>query len=145
MHDPVTYPEPSKFIPERHLGLSPAMDPLRYVFGFGRRVCPGAHFAQVSLFINITGILTAFNITKKKDQNGVEIEPEAKWNTHTVMYVFVIGVACRSDVLTLTSERVGVSFHSLVRLHGGKTRLLFSKPSEETSGRVLCMQIYAFK
>lgn len=43
-HDPEMYPDPHTFDPTRFLpkaGVEMPMDPRRYVFGFGRRVCPG--------------------------------------------------------------------------------------------------------
>jgi cytochrome P450 len=45
------------------------------VFGFGRRVCPGAHFAKVSLFLDVAGILATFDILKAVDDQGREIDP----------------------------------------------------------------------
>jgi len=44
MHDPQEYKDPSIFNPERFLGPNPEPDPTdRGLFGYGRRVCPGAH------------------------------------------------------------------------------------------------------
>jgi cytochrome P450 len=40
--DEEMYPDPSEFRPERFLGPSPQLDPHKFVFGFGRRACPGA-------------------------------------------------------------------------------------------------------
>lgn len=41
LHDPETYPNPEKFVPERYEGLSreelERVDPRGIVFGFGRR------------------------------------------------------------------------------------------------------------
>jgi len=36
-HDPVTYPDPMTFNPERFMGPNPEMDPADLMFGFGRR------------------------------------------------------------------------------------------------------------
>lgn len=44
MHDAEMYPDPMKFSPERFLSQKPQPDPRKYVFGFGRRVCPGELF-----------------------------------------------------------------------------------------------------
>lgn len=41
MHDEDIYPNPYIFDPSRYLGANPQPDPFQYVFGFGRRVCPG--------------------------------------------------------------------------------------------------------
>lgn len=40
-HDPEIYPDPDVFDPNRYLGEQPQMDPFKFVFGFGRRGCPG--------------------------------------------------------------------------------------------------------
>lgn len=34
-----------------------------FVFGFGRRVCPGQHVANSSVFINVVLVLWAFRLT----------------------------------------------------------------------------------
>ncbi|KAI0350839.1 O-methylsterigmatocystin oxidoreductase [Trametes cingulata] len=66
--DPVAYPEPEKFIPERffkdgkvHVG-SDCRDPEKFQFGFGRRICPGRHFANDSLFLTVASVLHVFDI-----------------------------------------------------------------------------------
>jgi cytochrome P450 len=40
--DEEMYPDPLEFRPERFLGPSPQVDPHKFVFGFGRRACPGS-------------------------------------------------------------------------------------------------------
>ncbi|KAH9482219.1 Cytochrome P450 monooxygenase 208 [Psilocybe cubensis] len=80
-HDEDLYPNPHIFDPTRHLGDSPQADPFKFVFGFGRRFCPGAHLAEMSLFLNISNILAAFDISKPLDKNGVTIEPSIAWTT----------------------------------------------------------------
>ncbi|KAJ3561807.1 hypothetical protein NP233_g9969 [Leucocoprinus birnbaumii] len=80
-YDENEYPNPSAFDPTRFLGDNKQLDPLKYIFGFGRRVCPGLDLAEASLFINITNILANFIISKKRGPDGQEIEPEAKWTT----------------------------------------------------------------
>ncbi|KIJ53492.1 hypothetical protein M422DRAFT_222148 [Sphaerobolus stellatus SS14] len=71
MHDPHIYPEPSSFRPERFLeegsscqGMSSySTDPYDYVFGFGRRACPGAHLAQSTLLITMATVLVTCDIS----------------------------------------------------------------------------------
>ncbi|EJF57353.1 cytochrome P450 [Dichomitus squalens LYAD-421 SS1] len=64
--DPVAYPDPDRFMPERYLKggkMDPeARDPLKFQFGFGRRICPGMPFSQDSLFLAIASVLHAYNI-----------------------------------------------------------------------------------
>ena len=40
-HDEEIYPDPFTFNPSRHLGDDKQPDPSKFVFGFGKRVCPG--------------------------------------------------------------------------------------------------------
>ncbi|OCL13766.1 putative cytochrome P450 [Glonium stellatum] len=51
----------------------------QYTFGAGRRMCPGMHVAEKTLFMSIARILWAFNISKAKESSGKEIyiEPDA--------------------------------------------------------------------
>ncbi|KAK0452912.1 cytochrome P450 [Desarmillaria tabescens] len=69
LHDPDVYPSPFEFLPERYFdneakakGLNP--DPHKFAFGYGRRVCPGQHLADNSLFIAVAMILSVFNISR---------------------------------------------------------------------------------
>jgi hypothetical protein len=41
-----------------------------FSFGGGRRICPGLHVAENSLFINIARLLWGFNVEHAKDENG---------------------------------------------------------------------------
>ncbi|KAF0325749.1 cytochrome p450 oxidoreductase [Colletotrichum asianum] len=77
MHNPELYKNPSEFRPERFLGAEPETDPRRYVFGFGRRICPGKILADNSLYLNFAQSLAVFDIGKPL-ANGKEYEPEFK-------------------------------------------------------------------
>jgi len=59
------YHAPEEFRPERFLGDNPALDPKEYVFGFGRRICVGQHFADDNVFMIVASILSTFNISKR--------------------------------------------------------------------------------
>ncbi|KAH9952749.1 cytochrome P450 [Russula dissimulans] len=76
LHDPETYPDPEEFKPERFLDKDGSFrdDPtLGLVFGVGKRICPGRHFVDATLFIVISSVLSVFNVTKAKDENGNDI------------------------------------------------------------------------
>ncbi|RDX45834.1 cytochrome P450 [Lentinus brumalis] len=77
MHDPEVYPDPEVFRPERfiregRLDVSPR-DPFQYIFGFGRRICPGRYFAEAAVFINVAAALHVFDITPPVDDAGKPI------------------------------------------------------------------------
>ena len=81
LHDPETYPDPEEFKPERFLNQDGSVrdDPtLALAFGAGRRICPGRHVVDATLFIVASSVLSAFNVTKAKDENGNEIPVKAE-------------------------------------------------------------------
>jgi cytochrome P450 len=72
-HDPVMYPEPDAFKPERFINANGTLreDPLlTSVFGFGRRICPGRHLADATFFIVVASLLSVFNIKKGNGTEG---------------------------------------------------------------------------
>ncbi|PCH43261.1 cytochrome P450 [Wolfiporia cocos MD-104 SS10] len=73
------YPEPEKFRPERFqemdIDTAKRTDPRRYIFGFGRRICPGRHFADTNVWFGIASIVATLDICKARDINGNEITP----------------------------------------------------------------------
>lgn len=52
-----------------------------------RRICPGKDLADSSIFNSIAMSLAVLSITKAKDANGVDIEPEMKYSTGLVRSV----------------------------------------------------------
>jgi cytochrome P450 len=81
LHDPETYPDPEEFKPERFLNEDGSVkdDPtLALAFGAGKRICPGRHIVDATLFIVASSVLSAFNVTKAKDENGNEIPVKAE-------------------------------------------------------------------
>ncbi|KAJ5989524.1 hypothetical protein N7481_004734 [Penicillium waksmanii] len=86
--DPKRHPNPRVFNPDRYkddfqsFGDAAANpDPSKrdaFTFGAGRRICPGIHVAERSLFLGMVGILWAFTIKPAKDSHGNEIIPDAE-------------------------------------------------------------------
>jgi len=71
LHDPTLYPEPDIFKPERFINTDGSLrdDPnLTSAFGFGKRICPGRHVVDATLFIMVASLLAAFNI--KRGEGG---------------------------------------------------------------------------
>jgi hypothetical protein len=73
LHDPVVYPEPDIFKPERFINSDGTLneDPvMTSLFGFGKRICPGRHLADATLFIAIASLLSVFNFKKGNGTDG---------------------------------------------------------------------------
>lgn len=94
--DPILYPDPENFRPERW--LSPEFptyrEPLthwpsikaQHGFGWGRRACIGQDHVEMVLFTIIATILWSVDIRKKKNEKGEDIE--VPWFDYTA-YVIV--------------------------------------------------------
>jgi len=70
LNDPATYPEPDVFKPERFLNTDGSLrdDPmLTFAFGYGKRICPGKHVADATLFMSIASLFSVFTIKKGRD------------------------------------------------------------------------------
>ncbi|KAI9441889.1 cytochrome P450 [Lactarius indigo] len=76
LHNPELYPDPEIFNPERFLNEDGTFrdDPtISLAFGSGKRICPGRHLVDTTLFMVVVSVLSVFNVTKAKDENGREI------------------------------------------------------------------------
>ncbi|KAJ3507528.1 hypothetical protein NMY22_g16902 [Coprinellus aureogranulatus] len=74
MHDEDLFERPFDFIPERYMRdgkIDPSVPgPEVAAFGFGRRICPGRHFSDDTIFLLAASILANFNISPPKDEAG---------------------------------------------------------------------------
>ncbi|KAL8711937.1 MAG: hypothetical protein Q9220_003633 [cf. Caloplaca sp. 1 TL-2023] len=85
--DEEMYPDPKAFMPERfkdhHLDSAAAATQPDYKqrdhfnYGFGRRLCPGIHVAEQSLYIVVSRVLWGFDIREKA---GCTLDMGAKSN-----------------------------------------------------------------
>ncbi|KAJ7190544.1 cytochrome P450 [Mycena pura] len=88
LHDETIYPDPYSVKPERYLldgKLNPNIPDPDSVFGYGRRLCPGRHLANSSVWITIASVLAAFDISKPVDDAGEVIEPSYKYIARLVL------------------------------------------------------------
>ncbi|KAH9849120.1 cytochrome P450 [Lenzites betulinus] len=89
LYDAQTYPDPMAFNPERFMtapGKAPQTDPRSVTFGFGRRICPGLHLADASVWLTIATALALFKIAKPVDANGTPIEPSAEYVSGSIIH-----------------------------------------------------------
>lgn len=72
---------PDAFIPERFLPSSSSrpLDPSDYVFGFGRRICPGRYIAEDIIFLMVSNLLAAFTVSAPLGEDGKEAALEVEW------------------------------------------------------------------
>ncbi|KAG9048623.1 hypothetical protein FS837_012398 [Tulasnella sp. UAMH 9824] len=91
--DPRFYHDPTVFNPERFLKRNEndgsftwdasVLSPLEYVFGFGRRICPGRDLAVQNAWITAVSVLWAFEIRSKDGMSvddGYKAIPEKLFN-----------------------------------------------------------------
>ncbi|KAJ7936986.1 cytochrome P450 [Mycena leptocephala] len=80
LHDPELYPDPFVFDPERFVETASDTrssaqrgqpDPGAYVWGFGRRRCPGISFAEPALLLSMASILHNFTIAPESSETVV--------------------------------------------------------------------------
>ncbi|EKM59174.1 uncharacterized protein PHACADRAFT_249435 [Phanerochaete carnosa HHB-10118-sp] len=91
LHDETRYPNPGSFDPTRFLTSDgqlnkSAPDPVEACFGYGRRLCPGRHFAMDTIWLNIAFILTTLDIAKPSDEMGQPIEPSGEFTSGTLSH-----------------------------------------------------------
>ncbi|KAL0572047.1 hypothetical protein V5O48_009905 [Marasmius crinis-equi] len=81
-------PNPMSFDPGRFTRGEVKLDPENVAFGYGRRACLGRHFALNTLWISMVYILSTFDIKKPLDSDGKEVEPEIRYGTGLVWFVY---------------------------------------------------------
>ena len=92
MHDESVYSDPFAFKPERFLrkdlGGLEEPDPVPTVFGWGRRICPGMHLAEASLWIYAAHILAVMDVVPAKNTRGEDVLPREEPTPGIIKCVF---------------------------------------------------------
>ncbi|KAG9234092.1 cytochrome P450 [Amylocarpus encephaloides] len=82
--DECRYNNPASFNPDRYTPITEggegAPQPVGQ-FGFGRRICPGQHLGEASVWAAIVTTLATLEISKARDSNGELSAPDPKFST----------------------------------------------------------------
>ncbi|KAJ0421554.1 putative cytochrome P450 oxidoreductase OrdA-like protein [Aspergillus carlsbadensis] len=107
-HDPTTYTNPMTFNPSRFLGPNAQRDPRDFVFGFGRRICPGRLLADANIFLTIAQTLAAFRIGKLI-RDGREVPIASRYTPGTISHPvpFEVRIELRDQVYEGVVRSVG--------------------------------------
>lgn len=88
LHDPTIYPAADEFRPERFGGSDTVMTKVTDIaFGFGRRACPGYHFAEGTIFAIVATVLATCDVVPVVDEYGQEIIPEVSLTSGSIVSV----------------------------------------------------------
>ncbi|KAG1825404.1 cytochrome P450 [Suillus variegatus] len=120
--DEKRYPDASCFIPERFLDVNGALtddNPAGYIFGFGRRICPGRYTADASVWSAIVTMLATMKFSSAKDDQGKVIEFTPQFTTGLTRYcVFLVSFHLPvTNSLTASAPlwfSLAISHHALV-------------------------------
>ncbi|KAG0694518.1 cytochrome P450 [Suillus ampliporus] len=101
--DEKRYPQASRFMPERFMDVNGALtddNPADYVFGFGRRGCPGRHTADASIWSAIVTMLATVDFSSAKDDQGnvIDFIPQFMTGLFHVTMVFPCSILPRSHI-----------------------------------------------
>ncbi|GAB1526485.1 hypothetical protein RhiTH_009652 [Rhizoctonia solani] len=94
--DPQHYKDPEVFNPDRYLDPNVPRPP---VFGWGRRKCPGIHFAENSTFVAAASLLAFFDFSKKKGSDMQEIVPQVELERNSLILVLKLKFVTASEEL----------------------------------------------
>ncbi|KIJ06351.1 hypothetical protein PAXINDRAFT_92124, partial [Paxillus involutus ATCC 200175] len=112
--DEARYPNAEQFIPERFLTAEGTLtddNPAKYIFGFGRRICPGRHTGDASVWSAIATMLATLEFTLAKDAEGNDIIPKPKYVNGIARHpeTFPCRISPRPHISKASLERLIVS------------------------------------
>jgi len=109
--DEARCPNAEQFIPARFLTAEGTLtddNPAKYVFGFGRRICPGRDTGDASVWSAIATMLATLEFTLAKDAQGKDIMPEPTFVNGLGRYpeTFPCRISPRPHISKASLERV---------------------------------------
>ncbi|KAG8913312.1 hypothetical protein FRC01_004603 [Tulasnella sp. 417] len=125
--NPKYYSNPSAFDPERYLKPSPELDPREYIFGYGRRICPGKDLASQNTWTLIASTLWAFKLVAVEDES-VNLADEDLFTLGIVGWDTVISASgVGADFVVLRSHPTPFKYRFVPRREGLKDTLRSTK------------------
>ncbi|KAI0316282.1 cytochrome P450 [Amylostereum chailletii] len=82
LHDAERYPEPLSFKPERFISADGKFiedSTVSAAFGFGKRKCPGRHFADASMWAFVALLLATSEVSDARDEKGEKFGDNIEW------------------------------------------------------------------
>ncbi|KAH9929105.1 O-methylsterigmatocystin oxidoreductase [Epithele typhae] len=76
---------PERFIKDGEIDTT-LVDPTVFIFGFGRRICPGRHFARSAIFITVASLLHGFDLSAPLDDRGEPIKIQPRFTDGLLSY-----------------------------------------------------------
>ncbi|KAF8834141.1 cytochrome P450 [Paxillus ammoniavirescens] len=109
--DEARYPNAEQFTPERFLTAEGTLtddNPAEYIFGFGRRICPGRYTGDASVWSAIATMLATLEFTYATDAEGKNIMFEPKYVNGLARHPesFPCRISPRSHISKASLERV---------------------------------------
>ena len=87
--------QPDRFVNEKDPKVLSMMEPRNYVFGFGRRRCPGADLVESSIWLLLVSMCATLKISKPLEEGKV-IEPIAVYAENAKFRLVLAAVYCGS-------------------------------------------------
>ncbi|EIW77084.1 cytochrome P450 [Coniophora puteana RWD-64-598 SS2] len=113
--DEARFPSPEEFKPERWLKPDGSIidDEPEFAFGFGRRVCPGRHVADATVWSALACMLAVYNLEKPKGADGRPVDFEPTWvsGLSSAPHPFPCNIVPRDPAMYVAalSERIAAS------------------------------------
>ncbi|OAA43301.1 Cytochrome P450 [Metarhizium rileyi] len=135
-HDPSRFADPDRFDPERYVGVKQLASELangdwenrdHYAYGAGRRLCPGIHLAERSLFVAMAKLLWGLNIEPGVDAANRVIDPDV---SHERAYTSGL-LVCARDYPCRISPRSQARKDTIMREFDLATAEVFARYSDD--------------
>jgi len=108
--DEQIYPEAELFNPDRFMDMEADQpDPKDFIFGFGRRECPGKVFADANVWLVSACIIAAFQAPVSRDEFGEKVAPPAQFTSGFVRHP----VPFPCDIKPRSSLHSGLIHHAI--------------------------------